>query len=141
VGGVVDGKVTKDEFINYYGNVSSSIDNDEYFELMITRAWNLSDSITIASPPFTAKHRVADNTPTSEQKSPTNRTFLSTFSLGNEATASSHEFSAKDILKKAASPAMRNGQGQDANLSIVKATSARYDTLTTCIVALFCLYR
>ena len=42
VGGEVDGKVTFDEFCNYYSNVSMSIDNDEYFELMIRNAWRIS---------------------------------------------------------------------------------------------------
>ncbi len=37
-----DGKVTPAEFINYYSNVSSSIDNDDYFELMIRNAWHIS---------------------------------------------------------------------------------------------------
>ena len=30
VGGTVDGVVTKAEFLNYYHNVSSSVDTDEY---------------------------------------------------------------------------------------------------------------
>jgi Ca2+-binding EF-hand superfamily protein len=42
VGGVVDGKVTKEEFTNYYHNLSASIDNDDYFELMIRNAWHIS---------------------------------------------------------------------------------------------------
>ena len=42
VGGEVDGKVTRDEFVNYYHNLSASIDNDDYFELMIRNAWHLS---------------------------------------------------------------------------------------------------
>ncbi|KAJ1431816.1 hypothetical protein B484DRAFT_448188 [Ochromonadaceae sp. CCMP2298] len=37
-----DGKVTPAEFIKYYGNVSSSIDDDDYFELMIRNAWHIS---------------------------------------------------------------------------------------------------
>lgn len=37
-----DGKVSPAEFIKYYGNVSSSIDNDDYFELMIRNAWHIS---------------------------------------------------------------------------------------------------
>jgi len=32
------------EFMEYYNNVGSSIDNDQYFELMITNAWNLNNS-------------------------------------------------------------------------------------------------
>ena len=38
-----DGKVTLKEFIEYYTNISSTIDNDQYFELMITNAWNLNN--------------------------------------------------------------------------------------------------
>jgi hypothetical protein len=36
-----DGKVTTEEFVEYYTNISSSIDNDAYFDLMMTNAWNL----------------------------------------------------------------------------------------------------
>ena len=38
-----DGKVNLNEFMDYYSNVSASIDDDAYFELMITNAWNLND--------------------------------------------------------------------------------------------------
>ena len=38
-----DGKVTLREFIEYYTNISSTIDRDDYFELMITNAWNLNN--------------------------------------------------------------------------------------------------
>lgn len=38
-----DGKVTLNEFMDYYSNVSASIDDDQYFQLMITNAWNLDD--------------------------------------------------------------------------------------------------
>ena len=42
VGGEKDGHVTQNEFRNYYHNVSSSIDNDDYFELMMRNAWHIS---------------------------------------------------------------------------------------------------
>merc|ERR1719263_1078673 len=36
-----DGKITEGEWLEYYNNVSMSIDDDAYFELMMTNAWNL----------------------------------------------------------------------------------------------------
>jgi len=41
-----DAAVTPDEWIEYYNNVSISIDDDAYFEAMITRAWNLDNANT-----------------------------------------------------------------------------------------------
>lgn len=38
---VRDNKVTVDEFIDYYKDVSASIDEDDYFELVIRNAWHL----------------------------------------------------------------------------------------------------
>ena len=40
--GEKDGIVTFDEFCKYYSNVSSSIDDDDYFELMIRNSWHIS---------------------------------------------------------------------------------------------------
>lgn len=37
-----DGQITLDEFIEYYTNVSASLDNDEYFAIMMNNSWNLS---------------------------------------------------------------------------------------------------
>ena len=38
-----DRKINLAEFTEYYTNISSTIDNDQYFELIITNAWNLND--------------------------------------------------------------------------------------------------
>jgi len=38
---VADGIITFDEFIDYYRDVSASIDSDEYFEAMMKNAWKL----------------------------------------------------------------------------------------------------
>ena len=39
-----DKQVTFDEFLEYYNNISMSIDDDRYFELMMTNAWNLNNT-------------------------------------------------------------------------------------------------
>lgn len=41
-GHVKDGKVTKEEFLDYYANVSASIDADDYFELMVRNSWHIA---------------------------------------------------------------------------------------------------
>jgi Ca2+-binding EF-hand superfamily protein len=38
-----DHRITFDEFIEYYNNISMSIEDDRYFELMMTNAWNLNN--------------------------------------------------------------------------------------------------
>lgn len=40
---VPDNVVTLEEFIEYYANVSCSIDLDSYFKVMITNAWDLDN--------------------------------------------------------------------------------------------------
>ena len=42
--GARDGQITVDEWIEYYNNVSMSIDDDKYFELMMNSAWNMDNS-------------------------------------------------------------------------------------------------
>lgn len=44
IGGARDQRVTKEEFEEYYNNISSSIDNDQYFELMMNNTWKLSEA-------------------------------------------------------------------------------------------------
>lgn len=36
-----DSKVSLEEFIEYYTNISASIDNDDYFALMMNNSWNI----------------------------------------------------------------------------------------------------
>lgn len=44
--GTRDRRITKEEWIEYYNNVSMSIDSDEYFETMMTNAWKLSGNVS-----------------------------------------------------------------------------------------------
>ena len=39
---VAKGAITRETFIDYYSNLSSSIDSDDYFELMIRNSWHIS---------------------------------------------------------------------------------------------------
>lgn len=41
--GAPDHVVTKEEFEEYYNNISASIDNDEYFQLMMNNAWKINE--------------------------------------------------------------------------------------------------
>ena len=37
-----DQKVTFEEFVEYYNDVSASVDEDDYFELMMRNAWHIA---------------------------------------------------------------------------------------------------
>ena len=39
-----DGNINMTEWLEYYNNVSASIDDDQYFEVMMTSAWNLDSA-------------------------------------------------------------------------------------------------
>lgn len=39
--GTNDSSITLEEFIEYYNNISASIDNDDYFALMMNNSWNI----------------------------------------------------------------------------------------------------
>ena len=39
-----DGKIDMEEWIEYYNNVSMSIDDDKYFEVMMNSTWNLDNA-------------------------------------------------------------------------------------------------
>eukprot|EP01033_Poteriospumella_lacustris_P003086 gene3086-2262_t len=51
-----DGQVTLDEFEDYYKEISASIDDDDYFELMIRNAWRIAGGEGMAA--NTANRRV-----------------------------------------------------------------------------------
>lgn len=47
-----DGKITPQEWLEYYTQVSASIENDAYFELMMSNAWNIASANNPASMPY-----------------------------------------------------------------------------------------
>lgn len=51
-GGKPDGKVTREEFMEYYNNISSNIDSDAHFDLLINNAWNLDNKNNHDSMPY-----------------------------------------------------------------------------------------
>ena len=51
-GGQSDGTITPEEWLEYYKNVSASIDNDAYFELMMSNTWNIESANNPASMPY-----------------------------------------------------------------------------------------
>eukprot|EP00163_Fabomonas_tropica_P033301 TRINITY_DN8681_c0_g2_i1.p2 TRINITY_DN8681_c0_g2~~TRINITY_DN8681_c0_g2_i1.p2 ORF type:complete len:366 (-),score=106.23 TRINITY_DN8681_c0_g2_i1:137-1234(-) len=44
-----DGRITRDEFIDYYANLSASIDDDDHFTLMMKNAWDFNKSYKAAT--------------------------------------------------------------------------------------------
>lgn len=54
--------LTRDEFAQYYANISTSIDKDDYFAVMIKNTWNLEATDTSAVPEPTTK-AVGSKTP------------------------------------------------------------------------------
>lgn len=58
--GEADGKITPEEFIEYYTHVSANVDTDSYFEVMMSNCWNLDSRNNSNSMPFAgSKAKVA----------------------------------------------------------------------------------
>lgn len=47
VGGVTEGLVTREEFVNYYHNIGAAINDDDYLELILRRVWHLGEDTEI----------------------------------------------------------------------------------------------
>lgn len=52
--------MTKEEFCDYYTDVSASIDDDEYFELMIRNAWHIAGGEGQSANTTIPRHLVTD---------------------------------------------------------------------------------
>ncbi len=45
----MDSVITREEFIEYYRNISSNIDDDQYFTQMMNKSWDLESTQKIGS--------------------------------------------------------------------------------------------
>lgn len=62
--GSIDDKITREEFQEYYENISASIDRDDYFELMMNNCWKLGERPTYeGKKAWTNKDENNDSTP------------------------------------------------------------------------------
>jgi hypothetical protein len=116
VGTVIDNKVSQQEFINYYSNISTGIDNDDYFEMMVYNVWHLDEYTGGERPPSgTASKRVLkifsdgnqyveepihnDNSPNSQIYNNINRdSHVSSFASYN-ATPGQHDLSGHKLIQ------------------------------------------
>lgn len=58
-----DDMISLEEFIEYYNNISCNIENDQYFDLMISNAWNLDGNNNPANMPYAgSKKKIANVT-------------------------------------------------------------------------------
>lgn len=39
--------ITRDQFVEYYTNISASIDDDDYFKSMMTQVWSLDEATPV----------------------------------------------------------------------------------------------
>ena len=47
-----DGSVSREEFIKFYENISSNIEKDAYFDLLVTNCWNLDNKNDVTAMPY-----------------------------------------------------------------------------------------
>lgn len=53
--------MTLEEFVEYYTNISASIDSDSYFDLMVNNAWNLDGRNNTDNLPFAGSKKKVTN--------------------------------------------------------------------------------
>eukprot|EP01022_Parablepharisma_sp_SALTPOND_P017048 TRINITY_DN2640_c0_g1_i1.p2 TRINITY_DN2640_c0_g1~~TRINITY_DN2640_c0_g1_i1.p2 ORF type:complete len:722 (+),score=93.15 TRINITY_DN2640_c0_g1_i1:6000-8165(+) len=64
-----DGTMTREEFIEFYNNVSASIDSDTYFEEMMKNCWGLKpEQLKATAEPLTEEIKEKEAVPVVEQK-------------------------------------------------------------------------
>lgn len=132
VGGEVENKISKNEFYNYYFNLSASIDDDHYFEAVITSTWNFSASQSRQQQQFQAPldqkrtsaqtHSFPGNSSHFVESTPANTPFPPPMHQGRQRP-SSRPFSSARVIEEQ----IRNGERAEVyeyqNLSELPNTS------------------
>lgn len=119
-----DKRVTRDEFVEYYNNISASIDNDEYFEVMMNNAWKLtSQPEYMKNQAWTNK---ADNNTNVGQSAKQRRDVKSTTPWGTNEQKTTYETSnlAKTVQGKS-SDVQREEQAVEKFRNKLKARGSR----------------
>ena len=49
VGSSIEGKITRDDFLEYYLNVAAAMNDDDFMEMIIRKTWHLGDSVSNSS--------------------------------------------------------------------------------------------
>ena len=104
--GTKDRRVTREEFLEYYNNISMSVDNDEYFEVMMNNAWKLggvqdySKQKAWASDVSDPKTNVRSNIRSTKPGNPQNAPFGTSDEPTNYATSSNPKGNVNTFSKK-----------------------------------------
>lgn len=117
---LMDHRVTREEFEEYYNNVSASVDDDQYFELMLSNAWQLKGGVRKGG---RAGYWAADNHRSQFGGTVASNAPYGTFDTPQDWTTTKAEGARGDLLQMAdtiqtagAPTPGRSGQGEVAQL-------------------------
>ena len=108
MGKPADYTVTPEEFEEYYANVSSSIDGDEYFGLMMKNAWKLDEAAQAHPSGWKAEEELKAPTaspPKLSQRSPGKRGMTNASSIDNTLQLGAKLYNQMQAAKQPAKPA------------------------------------
>lgn len=127
MGGALQGKVTREEFVEYYSNLGASIDNEDYFELMLIHAWKpLSDR--------TPQEQSSNSNTFSDEPEHSSHSASVTFDIPHTASKdprSSHTVLGSRFNSAPLSASMQNwiGANVDRTAPSPTANAIKYDSL------------
>jgi len=124
-----DRRITKEEWIEYYNNVSMSIDLDEYFETMMTNAWKLNGNTNYAkgwSGDYTDKKAPGSNQPSNQVAAGQRKVYQNApFGISEEKTNYSTSNRPESAQAKGNNGNNFSSKGEDVILKFREKISAR----------------